>query len=56
MGQMTLLSVDGANDAVDGLHDVAGDPGEQRENQKVTSKKHKQIIAFPESLVACCSC
>ncbi len=41
---MTLLSVDGANDAVADLHDVAGDPGEQRENQKVTSKKHKKIV------------
>ncbi len=48
-------AVDGA-DGVDSLHDVAGDPGEQRENQKVTSKKLKQTIAFPVSLVAHCCC
>ena len=46
---MTLLIM---RNAVDDLHDVAGDPSEQRENQKVTNKKLKQIIAFPESLVA----
>ncbi len=33
--------------SVDSLQDVAGDPGEQRENQKVTSIMHKQKYCLP---------